>query len=116
MKEFPQNKKHIILIALACAVLFGSTIVYWLWDSREHDRQYLDIEFAGPIERVDYDIKQFPTIAIGDKTYYIGAGYSTDHQIEVGDSIIKKKGSYVYTLIKHRSNKIVQFKLDEHRF
>jgi len=66
--------------------------------------------FSGTVERVDYDIKEFPTITIGDSSYYIGAGYNTNHQIEVGDSVIKKRGSDIYKLIKRGSHMVIEFR------
>jgi hypothetical protein len=109
MKESFKNKKLFLAALFACIILCGLTMAYWLWEAGEDAKESLDVEFAGPVERVDYDIKQFPTIMIANKSYYIGSGYNTDHQIEVGDSVIKKKGAYVYKLIKHGSNKTIEF-------
>ena len=92
-----------------------STLIYWAIDFQRQDRKYLDVEFAGEVERVEYDIKQFPTIQINNVGYYIGAGYYTDHQIEVGDSVIKVRGSYVYKLIKRKTKKEIEFAIDPQR-
>jgi len=110
------NKKIIVAFFIACIIAGCLIMSYWLHDAREHDKENLNIEFAGSIERVEYDLEQYPTITIGNMNYYIGAGYHTDHQIEVGDSIIKKRGSDVYKLMKRRSNKAIEFKISQGRF
>lgn len=96
-------------IIIGTIILFSSVVTYWVLDDRRADRINLNKEFAGSITHVEYDEKDFPTIAIGDSSYYIGEGYYADHQIEVGDSIVKKRGSEVYKLIKHGSKKIIEF-------
>jgi len=77
--------------------------------NRKRSLENINRDFAGQVKRVEYDIKQFPTITIGDSNYYIGAGYNTDHQIEEGDSVVKRRGSEVYKLIKFKTNKIIEF-------
>lgn len=111
MEELYQMKKsHLIVFLIACAIIFGAILNYWRLDDRSADRKNLDVEFAGIIRYISYDLKQFPTITIQDKNYYIGGGYHTNHQIEVGDSIVKQRGSDVYKLIKYKSNKIIEFR------
>lgn len=92
-----------------------STLIYWAIDFQRQDRKYLDVEFAGEVERVEYDIKQFPTIQIHNVSYSIDAGYYTDHQIEVGDSVIRVRGSYVYKLIKGKTKKEIDLTIDPQR-
>ena len=111
MKMYYQNINRntigvfIIFIGVCMAVLIR------LDNLKQHE---LDIknknrEFAGKVKQIEYDIKQFPAITIGDSTYYIGSGYDTDHQIEIGDSAIKRKGSDVYILIKSKTHQIIKF-------
>lgn len=114
--NYSNNPKQIIAVSTAFAVITISTLIYWAIDSRKQDRKYLDVEFSGQVERIDYDIKQFPTIQIHNVSYSIDAGYYTDHQIEVGDSVIKVRGSYVYKLIKHKTKKEIEFTIDPQRF
>jgi len=109
MKNYQSNKKIIITVIIAWVIIGGATIIYWFLNDQKLDKENLNIEFAGSVERIEYDIKQYPTITINNKSYYIGAGYHTEHQIEVGDSVIKKRGSDIYKLIKQRSNKIIEF-------
>jgi len=104
-----KDKKPILFFIL-CGVTCILVLTYWFIGDREINRKNLNIDFAGKVERIEYDIKEFPTIKVGDSSYYIGAGYNTDHQIEAGDSIIKRKGSNIYKLIKHRSHKIIEFR------
>lgn len=109
MKEYQQvNKKYamvaVIIFIIVCIVMVLDTIIR----KREGDRNNLNIDFAGRVERVEYDIKEFPTVTLRGGTYYIGSGYNTNNQIEVGDSLTKRKGSDVYILIKHNSHKTIK--------
>jgi hypothetical protein len=91
-ENYQLNKKHVIIFLIACFLIFNLVVTYWISSDREADRENLNIRFAGSVKHIEYDIKQSPTITIGDSSYYIGSGYNTDHQIEVGDSMIKKVG------------------------
>ena len=99
------NKKKVLFI-----IVYGITCIlvlaYWFLSGREIDRKNLNTDFTGKVERIEYDIKQFPTVTVNDSTYYIG--YDTDNQIDIGDSIIKKKGADFYTLIKHKTHRIIK--------
>ena len=88
-----------------CIVIAFDTVLRY----REETRKNFNIDFTGRVDKVQYDIKQFPTITLGGKVYYIGSGYNTDHQIEIGDSLIKRKGSDVYLLIKQKTHKTIEF-------
>jgi len=111
MRDFKKfSKRQSILILSLYAIVFIGVIFWWVSDAIRADKENLNVEFTGKIDRVEYDIKQFPFIMICDSSYYIGAGYDTDHQIEAGDSIIKRKGSDIYKLIKCRTHKIIEFR------
>ena len=103
------NKKQLIAFLICSVLIFSLVISYWIIDDRKKNLENRNRNFSGIVERVEYDIKHFPTIIIGDSTYYIGSGYNTGDQIEVGDSLIKKRGSEVYRLIKCKTHKVVDF-------
>lgn len=107
MKRKIQNTKNIIAFLIICPIVFSLVAAYWVIGDIKGARENLNINFAGKVERIQYDIKQFPTIAVNGSTYYIG--YNTDNQIEVGDSLIKRKGSDVYILIKEKTHKTIKF-------
>jgi hypothetical protein len=110
MKENHQrNKKKAVLFWIVAFIMGMLTLAYWFIGDREIDRKNLNTAFAGKVKRIEYDIKQYPAITVGDSTYYIGSGYDTDHQIEIGDSIIKRKGADFYILIKYKTHKIIKF-------
>ena len=109
MKVNYPNKRIAMAAIIAFIVVCCFMVAQWVIGDREGTRKNLNIEFAGRVERIEYNIKQFPTITVGDSTYHIGSGYDTDHQIEIGDSVIKRKGSEVYKLIKQKTYKIIEF-------
>ena len=111
-EKYQINTKYIILIIVALIIVFTLVITYWVLDDQRAVRTNLNAEFSGTIDNVSYDLKDYPTIIINGKSYYIGGCYDTEHQIEVGDSIIKKKGSEVYKLIKHKSNNVIEFRIE----
>ncbi|XHR97246.1 hypothetical protein ACFJIV_11680 [Mucilaginibacter sp. UC70_90] len=102
-------KQNLLVIIFIGTLIIGITVAYWVMEDRRIDKKILNTEFSGPVQSVSYDAKQFPTITIRNFEYYIGAGYETNHQIEVGDSIIKKRGSFTYKLIKRTGKKEIEF-------
>ncbi|WPV01707.1 hypothetical protein SNE26_07980 [Mucilaginibacter sp. cycad4] len=67
--------------------IISSAAFYLVGENKQVDKEIINIEFSGYVQRVDYDIKQFPTIEVRDSSYYIGAGYNTDHQMDVGTQL-----------------------------
>ncbi|WCT11663.1 hypothetical protein [Mucilaginibacter jinjuensis] len=111
MKEnYQLKKKETIAFIILIIVAISFFEFYGIKEDHEADRKNINLEFAGRVERIEYNIKQFPTVTVGDSAYHIGSGYNTDHQIGIGDSIIKRKGSEVYTLIKYNTNKVIEFR------
>jgi hypothetical protein len=90
-EDYLTDKRILLAVIIGGIILFGSVLTYWKRDDRKATLKNLNTEFAGSITSIEYDLKQAPTIKIGDSSYYIGSGYNTDHQIEVGDSMIKKR-------------------------
>jgi len=109
-KDYRLSIKETVFIIIGVIVVFSSVFTYWIISDQRATQRVLNKNFAGSVKNIYYDLKQFPTVTIGDSDYYIGAGYHTNHQIEVGDSIIKKRGSAIYTLIKHKTHKTIEFK------
>jgi hypothetical protein len=103
------TKKQFIIFLIVCFILTVAFIIDTILRIQEGDRRNLNTEFKGRVTKIEYDIKQSPTITVNNSSYYIGSGYDTDHKIEVGDSIIKMKGSTIYKLIKHQSGLVVEF-------
>lgn len=89
------------IIFLACFAVFVTII--GIVNRKENDNRYLNMEFNGIVEFVTYDIKEMPTVTIKDHDYFIGAFYNFNKNIEVGDSLIKKRGQYYFKLIKKSS-------------
>ena len=69
------NDREINLFWILFIIICILTLAYWFTGDRKLDRENLNIDFAGKVKRIEYDIKQYPTIIVGDSTYYIGSGY-----------------------------------------
>jgi hypothetical protein len=106
-EDYLNDKRILLAVIIGGIIFFGSVLTYWEREARKATIGNLNTEFTGSITSIEYDIKQYPTVTVGDSSYYIGSGYNTDHQIELGDSMIKNRGSEVYKLIKHGSKKII---------
>lgn len=104
--NYQENKRRVVFLIFAM-IMCILTLAYWFNCDRKANQQNFNIGFAGKVKRVEYDIKQYPIIIVDDSTYFIGSGYNTNHQIEIGDSLIKEKGSEVYTLIKRKNHEIL---------
>ena len=111
MKSFEElNRKHKLMIVIAFGLIFTATIACWIADAIKANKENFDLEINGTIQYVDYDMKGFPKMTVHGKIFYIGSGYHVEHQIEAGDSLVKKKGSTIYKLIKHGSGVVIEFK------
>jgi hypothetical protein len=67
------------------------------------------MSFNGKVDNVTYDIKDMPTVNINGVSYFIGAFYNFNHNIKVGDSLVKIKGDYKFKLIKKSSGEIFYY-------
>jgi hypothetical protein len=110
IENYKINKKAVIVVVIFYVTVIILDSIYQAKIESEQNRKNLNLDFSGRVERIDYDIKQLPTIALKGGYYYIGAGYYTDHRIQVGDSMIKRRGTNVYTLIKQGSHKVIKFR------
>ena len=67
-------------------------------------------DFKGPVKDVYYDIKGYPTITInGDSYYLFYTMWHIDVQINIGDTIIKKKGDLRIKLIRQNSHDTIYY-------
>jgi len=109
MKENYQEKDKKGILFFGIFITIGIiTLIYWSISDREIDLKNRNLNFSGKVKKVEYDIKQLPIITVNDSTYCICNAYNTDHQIEIGDSIVKRKGSDFYILIKRNTHKIIE--------
>jgi hypothetical protein len=97
-----QNKDVLkIIIPVFLFVLFFWTL------SRKWDKKEKNFQFRGVIEKIDYDINKIPDVTVNGNTYHIFTGRRFNEKMNVGDSIIKEKGSWTYKLIKYKSGEVV---------
>lgn len=90
-------------------VSYSVFIVYYYYSNRLGEEENLDRQFNGVIENVHYDEKSIPYVEIDKKEYYLNMGYYFGHKLEIGDTLVKNKGSEVYKLIKRTSGEVVLF-------
>lgn len=75
------------------------------------NRQNLNLSFRGIVQKVEYSQnKGTPTITVKNIDYFLSTHIDFKHQIEMGDSISKKKGEVVFKLTKKGSGKTLIFK------
>jgi hypothetical protein len=66
-----------------------------------------NLDFRGIIQEITYDIKGTATITLNGNTYVLPMGRSFTDEMNVGDSIVKLKGSMSYKLIKRKTGEVV---------
>ena len=101
-------------VRLRLMVFFGFIMLLFViniaYSTKKSYRENLDFEFNGKVEFVSYDVKGTPTIKINKQEYCLTYNnWDFDHQIEKGDSLDKRKGTFVIKLIKFNSKSIVYF-------
>jgi len=101
-------KKYILWIRtvlISVGIIFAVGLVYSTHLSNVKNFAYL---FNGKVDIVSYDIKGEATVFINDTDYYLSyPNWDFDHnRIEVGDSIIKKRNSWVIKLI-HKNGQVI---------
>ena len=69
-----------------------------------------NLSFKGVVQKVTYSInKGTPTITVDSVEYGLYGGIDFKYQIEVGDSISKRKGERRYELIKKNTEEVIVF-------
>lgn len=69
----------------------------------------LSIAFKGVVQKVEYNVKGTPYVIVNGKQYYLIDGYNFEYKISKGDSLIKRKNSTVYKLIKKGTDSVCLF-------
>ena len=78
-------------------------LAFTVWE-KISDLEEQDYEFSGILQRIDFDEKGVPKVVINGKKYYsLSTTRSFNNQMAVGDSLIKRKGSTTYILIKRKT-------------
>ncbi|QTE35877.1 hypothetical protein J3L18_22395 [Mucilaginibacter gossypii] len=84
-----------LIIAILCYLVLG------LWE-KISDNKERNYEFAGILQKIDFDEKGVLEVVINEKKYYsLSTTRRFSKQMAVGDSLIKRKGSTTYILVKH---------------
>ena len=97
------NIEDIIRIILVGLVLISS-IIYVYFNIIKSKNSFLAYAFNGKITEIIEGGRGFPNFKINNKWYYIGiTGSHVTNHIQVGDSLIKEKGSTTIKL--YRQNK-----------
>ena len=71
------------------------------------DRKENGYQFSGVIQSITYSDKGTPAVIIGGKEYFISfPNPDFQKKIELGDSLIKLKGSKIYKLINNKTKEV----------
>lgn len=74
-------------------------------------RQNSDLNFKGVVQKIRYsDNKRTPTVTVNNEDYFLSTNIDFKHQIQIGDTLSKKKGEVVFKLTKKDSGKTIIFK------
>lgn len=97
-----------IWIYVAMLFLFFGTAFYLYKRSYKTNLNYY---FKGKIENVSYDEKGYPDVIIDKTSYYLCyVNWDFGHQIQKGDSLEKRVGSFTIKLTKLNSGHVIIFK------
>jgi len=99
-------KKVVIGIWIILAIYFICSTIVNVHNTRKENRA---LSFDGVVESVTYDIKDYPTVIVNSKKYYLGANYNFNREIEQGDSMTKQRGSSIYRLVKNKTGQVLYF-------
>jgi hypothetical protein len=102
------NNKGIFLLV---KVFVGVLMIYLIIKAFSTAAEKKSWSFKGPVEKVWYDDKGFPTVWVnGNKYDLYDTKWDSDDIINVGDTLIKRKGDLRITLIRRNSNDTVFYK------
>lgn len=110
-----QMKKYPLLLCIIMFFVLFIT-VYQLIEDRNSENQfqqmYLNYEFNGIITEIRLGRSSIPTIVINNKQIPLGKfGLRAIEYFEIGDSIVKKKNQFEFSVYKIQDQKIVEFKV-----
>ncbi len=74
------------------------------------EKEISDYEFNGKIDYVIYEKGNCPVITVSKKDFHLGSHWSLGRSLNIGDSIIKKKGEMIIRVIKHSNGEEQIFK------
>ena len=95
------KKRGVIIFLLILILIYLSGNHF----SKRAKRIALEIDIVGIIEDIEYDQKQVPTIYVKGKDFYLYEfGVRKDDAFKKGDSISKKKGSFILKYFKKYPN------------
>ncbi|WDF56536.1 hypothetical protein [Mucilaginibacter sp. KACC 22063] len=78
-------------------------------NNKAADIENLSNSFNGIVQKVEYNVKGMPSVMVHDKQYHLIGGYNFEYKISKGDSLIKRKNSTVYKLIKKGTDSVFLF-------
>ena len=91
--------RGLVIIFICFLILIVATIVAKV---KDRNRQ-----FTGVIEKITYSEKKRPKVTVNGKAYPLITNWRFNNNIEVGDSLIKVKGSTVYKLVKYNTREVI---------
>ena len=105
--KFPLTTSKFPLILLAAGFLFLVIVIpIFYLKSRNEALAY---HFNGRIDSVSYDNKGIPTIVIHKVKYNLLANFwNFEHELQVGDSLIKEKNSLEVKIFKKNGAVIIE--------
>ena len=78
--------------------------------NKVNDRIISNMHFQGVVEKIEYsENKGTPTITVNNVAIVLSTSIDFKRQIEVGDTISKKKGEDVFKITKKSSGKTIYF-------
>lgn len=104
--NFPLAPKKwpLILLGLGAIFILINTPYFYY----KNKKTSLSYQFQGRVDSVWYDDKGGPTIKVNGNKYDLLVNYwDFNHQIEVGDSLIKVKNSMLVRIIKKNGKVII---------
>lgn len=97
------KNKIIIYIVVGSFFIIFLFIFYIRADRIENSYQ-----FKGIVQKITYGDKGTPKVIINDNAYFLSfPDWSFNNKIEQGDSLIKRKNSRIYKLIKHKTKEVI---------
>ena len=97
------QKKLITYLIIGALFFIGLLFLYVRANKIENDYQ-----FSGVVQNITYGDKGTPKIIVEGRTYYLT--YTKEdfiHKIKPGDSLIKKRNSRTYKLVKYDTKEVI---------
>jgi hypothetical protein len=88
-------------------LLFFAVLFYYNVKSNNRLSNY---EFSGCVEAIKYDVKGYPYYTIAKKEYYLPFVWNFHHQINIGDSMTKRRNEFIIRVVYKKTGKVQIFK------